>query len=190
MTIKSMPLPRTLRLQPSEFTDYITGDGHELTKLPYPFYVFQTGRVGLQGFWHGRVKRAIGFQADLAKHVIDLHWQDAWSDPEKTVGMYLVTADASGTWSVHPTAIASATMSEQSALTMTREEVVTAKLDIDDGVWRSGKEIHEMIADDGWPWTRSVTKAVLDRLVRDGVAESRQPGGARSLWQFRAVSNG
>lgn len=176
------PLPRTLRIQPSEFVDHITDDGHEMTKLPYPFYVYETGRIALQSFWKGSVKSVIGFQADLAKHVIDLHWDEAWAEPEKCVGMYVVTCSADNVWSVHSTAIKSATMGEQSERHLTREEAVTVKLD---GVWHSGPEIHEHVADDGWPWPVATTKRVLDRLVIDGVAERRQPGGPRSRWQYR-----
>lgn len=180
------PLPRTLRIQPSEFTDHITDDGHEMTKMPYPYYVYQTGRVALQGFWKGRVKHVIGFQADLAVHTIQLHWDEAWAAPEKAVGMYVVTGSADGVWSVHPTAIKSATMSEQSERTMTRDDAVAVRLG---GAWRSGPEIHDEVADDGWGWQVSTTKRVLDRLVRDGVAERRQPGGPRSRWQYRVVGD-
>lgn len=93
-----------IKLQPSSFTDQIV-DGHELTKLPYPFYVEEDGSVQRQEFWKGDPYRVIGFQKDLARHEIDLLWQDATKDPQQVVGMYVVTADEKGDMGVHVSAI-------------------------------------------------------------------------------------
>lgn len=76
--------------------------------LPYPFHVFEDGRVDRQDFWKGRVARVIGFQADLNEKTIDLFWADAVNDPQRAVGMYVVTADTNGynaKWSVWRSAI-------------------------------------------------------------------------------------
>lgn len=96
-----------IKLQPEPFTDQITEDGHELTKLPYPFAADETGAVHNQSLWQGHVTRVIGFQKDLAKQQIDLWWRDVVKDPQQAVGMYLVTADQHGVWGSHQTAIGS-----------------------------------------------------------------------------------
>lgn len=101
---------RVLRVQPSDFTDQITGDGAELTKRPYPFFVRKDGSVGRQDFWAGLVVRVVGFQRDLAVAAVDLSWTEAWADPARAVGMYLVTSNESGEWSTHQTAIESITV--------------------------------------------------------------------------------
>ncbi len=93
------------RIQPEPFTDHLTDDGVQLTKLPYPFYVDGFGNVGRQDIWQGRVTRVIGFQRDLARQQIDLSWRDAVKDPAAAVGMYLVTSDAKGDYGTHQTAV-------------------------------------------------------------------------------------
>lgn len=98
----------TIRIQPGPYTDHLTDDGHELTKLPYPFFVNEeTGAVGRQEFWQGTVLRVVGFQKDLARHEIDLWWEGAVKDPQRAVGMYVVTTDSEGGMGVHPTAVSS-----------------------------------------------------------------------------------
>lgn len=96
-----------IKLQPAPETDNIV-DGHELTKLPYPFFVTDEGKIDQQDLWQGDPYRAIGFQKDLAVHMIDLWWTDAIKDVGQVVGMYLVTSNSSGKWGVHRTAISSA----------------------------------------------------------------------------------
>lgn len=98
---------RVIKLQPSNFTDNISDNGEEQTKLPYPFFVNEDGSVRNQDFWRGVVARVVGFQKDGAVQQIDLWWTKAFQDPENTVGMYLVTADNRGTFSTHNTAIMS-----------------------------------------------------------------------------------
>jgi hypothetical protein len=93
------------RVQTAPFTDHITDDFHQMTKLPYPFAVDEDGMVQRQEFWDGKVFKVVGFQRDLAKHQIDLWWQDAIKDLPKAVGMYLVTSDNKGNWGVHHTAV-------------------------------------------------------------------------------------
>jgi hypothetical protein len=98
---------RLIRLQPSEYVDQMI-DGHEMTKLPYPFYVYEDGTVGRQDFWQGDPSRVIGFQKSLSVQHVDLWWSDAVRDPSKAVGMYVVTCNVDGQMGVHLTAIASA----------------------------------------------------------------------------------
>lgn len=93
-----------IKLQPEPFVDQIV-DGQELTKLPYPYAADETGAIQNQDFWQGHVARVVGFQKDLAHQQIDLWWADVVEDPQQAVGMYLVTADSKGDFSVHNTAI-------------------------------------------------------------------------------------
>lgn len=97
---------RMIMLQPSEYTDQIR-NGHEMTKLPYPFFVHEDGSIGRQDFWNGRFARVVGFASDLAVQEVNLRWPDAVKDPQRAVGMYLVTADSDGNWGMHRTAIKS-----------------------------------------------------------------------------------
>lgn len=94
------------KLQPAQYVDQIK-DGHEMTKLPYPFFVEKDGSIGQQELWKGDPLKAIGFQVDLAKQQIDLWWDQVARDPQRVVGMYLVTSNAQGNWGVHQTAIVS-----------------------------------------------------------------------------------
>lgn len=96
----------TARIQPSRYTDHITADGTELTKLPYPFYVNEDGSILRQDIWNGNPLRVVGFQRDLAVQQIDMWWRDALRTPDQVPGMYLVTSDKNGDFAVHNTAVA------------------------------------------------------------------------------------
>lgn len=100
-------MKKILVLQPSAHTDHLTQDGVELQQLPYPFFVKEDGTatVGSQTL------RVVGFQRDLARHQIDVHFKAVWADPQLAVGLYLVTDDGK-TWSVHINAISTATLDE------------------------------------------------------------------------------
>ncbi len=106
------PMAKIYKIQPSAYIDQITADGHELHKLPYPFYADEKGAVGQQDFWRGDPARVVGFQEDLARHQVDLWWHDAVKDPQQAVGMYLVTADSKGNLGVHQTAMDSVVVFE------------------------------------------------------------------------------
>lgn len=93
------------KIQNAPQIDQLTADGHTLTKLPRPFFVDPDGHVGLQDFWQGDPARVIGFQKDLAVQQIDLWWRDAVQDPQRALGMYLVTADSKGHFGAHLTAV-------------------------------------------------------------------------------------
>jgi len=95
---------KIIRLQPSAYVDQIRG-GHEMTKLPYPFYVAEDGSIGRQDFWKGRFVRVVGFAADLHVEEINLWWSEAVRDPQRAVGMYVVTADYEEAFETHPTAV-------------------------------------------------------------------------------------
>lgn len=100
-------MKKMILMQPSEFTDQLTADGQELTKLPYPIAADEAGLVGNQDFWQGDPFRAIGFQRDLARHEIDVTWSEVFREPELAIGLYLVSADSRGNFGVHHTAIGS-----------------------------------------------------------------------------------
>lgn len=87
-------MSKILRVQPASRIDGLTADGQELTQLPYPLFVSEDGSVGRQDFWNGRVDRVVGFMRDLAVQQVDLWWRDAWTEPERAVGMYVVAVDA------------------------------------------------------------------------------------------------
>lgn len=163
------PLPRTLKIQPAETA----------LKLPYPFYVYQTGRVALQSFWRGAAKQVIGFQKDLRKMSIDLSWPQAWEQPQSALGLYPVISDASGRWSTWGSTIAEATMSEQSERTLTRDEAVLTSMP---GDWSTVSQIHDRVGDNGWTWKTQTTRAALDSLVLDRAVGMRKRG---TRWEFR-----
>jgi hypothetical protein len=96
-----------LTIQPSAFVDNIV-DGHEMTKLPYPFHCDERGNVQRQDFWHGKPLRIVGFAKDLKVHQVDLWWRDAWRDPAACVGLYAISENADGTMASHTSAIESA----------------------------------------------------------------------------------
>lgn len=100
------------RIQPAERPDAMSTDGHVGYQLPWPVVAHADGSVlGAHDHWCGKVVRVIGFQADLRKQRIDLHWDDFLRGPQKAKGMYLVTSDKDGAWGVHDTAVS--TVEEQ-----------------------------------------------------------------------------
>lgn len=96
---------KIIKLQPSAYTDQIVG-GQELSKLPYPFYVTESGAVQGADVFAGTVSFVIGFQNDLHRHEIDIWWKEVVKDPQLAVGRYLVTTNKDGDFGVHQTAIA------------------------------------------------------------------------------------
>lgn len=98
---------RVIEVQLSGWTDHLTDDGQQLTKLPYPFFADEKGMIGRQDFWNGRVLRVVGFQADLNREMIDLFWDDVYADPGRAIGMYAVTENKRGDWVTHMTAVKS-----------------------------------------------------------------------------------
>ena len=70
------------------------------------------GRVQRQDFWAGKVSRVIGFVADPFRQEIDLWWAEAWKDPQKAVGMYVITMDRNGGMATHMTAVESMSVRE------------------------------------------------------------------------------
>ena len=99
---------RVFKIQTSSYTDQMTSDGAQLTKLPYPFIVHESGLIEYPK--SSLVHRVVGFQKDLAKNAVDLSWRELMRDSSPVIGMYLVTANKpdkgkDDTWGVHDTAI-------------------------------------------------------------------------------------
>lgn len=94
-------------VQPAPFVDFVTEDGHECYKTPYPYSIDAEGFVQFQDFWQGYVYRAIGFSRDLNVPSIEVFWADAFANPELGIGLYLVTSDDEGNWGTHRTPIES-----------------------------------------------------------------------------------
>lgn len=94
------------RIQFAPATDNIV-DGMELTKLPYPFFIREDGKVQNQDLWKGDPYRVLGFQFDLARQQIDFDWRGYVNVglPEMVKGRYLVTQDVKGGIGVHTHAI-------------------------------------------------------------------------------------
>lgn len=103
-----------LRVQPAPRIDNLTSDGYELTQQPYPLFVSKDGSVGRQDFWDGRILRVVGFMRDLAVQRVDLWWKDAYADPQRAVGMYVVATDKDGGMFNLDTAVESITEEGQS----------------------------------------------------------------------------
>jgi hypothetical protein len=104
---------KIITLQPSPRTDHITEDGTELTQLPYPFHVTETGDVLRQDFWQGDPAVVIGFQDRVDVQQVDLWWQDVVDDPQRAIGKYAITMDTVGNYSTRVIAIASVDVTEQ-----------------------------------------------------------------------------
>jgi hypothetical protein len=106
--------PVLYRIQPEDRVDGMSVEHGARYQRPWPVGAYADGSVlGADDQWCGKVTRVIGFQADLARKQIDLSWSDFLLEPQKAVGMYLVTSDSEGTWGVHDTAVESIT--EQAA---------------------------------------------------------------------------
>jgi hypothetical protein len=97
---------RTITLQPSERVDNIV-DGHAMTQLPYPFHVSEDGSVQRQDFWRGNPAAVVGFQRDLRRQRVDVWWDEVVEDPQRAVGLYVVTTTDGGQMGVHLVAIGS-----------------------------------------------------------------------------------
>jgi hypothetical protein len=110
--LRLQPTIKVITLQPSEYTDHITGDGTEYQKLPYPFFVREDGMVLRQDFWDGKPLKIVGFQRDLAVHRVNLWWDQAAKDPQATVGMYIVSQNKDGAMGVHIQAVQSVQVEE------------------------------------------------------------------------------
>lgn len=104
--MKKEEIMKLIRLQPAPHVDHITDDGHELTQLPYPFFVHEDGTI--EGIYADTGSKAvIGFQSDLAVQKVNMWWGEVVKDPQLAVGKYVVTAEKNGGMAVHEIAITS-----------------------------------------------------------------------------------
>jgi hypothetical protein len=95
---------KRIAVQMSSYVDQIR-EGREMTKQPYPFFVYEDGSVGRQDYWKGRVAGIVGFTRDSNAFQIDLPWTDVVRDPQGAVGTYVVTTDDKGVWTTWETAV-------------------------------------------------------------------------------------
>lgn len=95
-----------IKLQPASFTDSITDDGQELTRLPYPVVADDvSGQVQNNPL----ISRVVGFVGDVKRQEVDLWWQDARTgDLSELVGKYVVVQMADGGLSTLATDVQSA----------------------------------------------------------------------------------
>jgi hypothetical protein len=100
-----------LRIQEAPITDNITEDGHVGSRQPWPVVADKDGTITVPSSRLGYV-RAVGFQRDLAVKRVNLWWADAFADPQKAVGMYLVTTNTEGGMQVSLSAVDTAEMKE------------------------------------------------------------------------------
>lgn len=103
-----------LKIQEAPVTDSITDDGHVGARLPWPVLADAEGIVHIPSSRLGMVRIA-GFQRDLAVMRVDLWWQDAFADPSKAVGMYLVAHHKNGSMGVSLSAVDTAEIQEHVA---------------------------------------------------------------------------
>lgn len=96
---------KTITLQPAPRVDSISDDGTELTQLPYPFHVRENGQILRQDFWKGNPLWVVGFVADLNRREVDIMWHVAIKNPDRMVGMYIVTMNADDGVASHISAV-------------------------------------------------------------------------------------
>lgn len=82
---------KTITIQPKQRPD---------GRLPYPFHISETGRVGRQDFWKGSPLKLIGFNPkpnnETVKETITV-----WAflkKPKSAIGMYPIFAHKNGEW--------------------------------------------------------------------------------------------
>lgn len=100
-----------ITLQPASRTDHITPEGLELTQKPYPMHVNERGWLAPGTPYSSEANRVVGFTADLARQHVDLKWDDfVDDDPQRAVGMYVITEKAPGRFSTWEIAIETVTV--------------------------------------------------------------------------------
>jgi hypothetical protein len=81
-----------LNMQEAPVVDSVTEDGHIGSRQPWPVIADADGTVYTPSSMLG-LRRVFGFQKDVHVQKIDLYWEEAFADPSKAVGMYMVTID-------------------------------------------------------------------------------------------------
>lgn len=79
-----------LKIQQAPVTDNITADGHVGARLPWPVIADSEGLVHIPSSQLG-MTRIPGFQKNLAVMRVDVWWPEVFADPDKAIGMYLVS---------------------------------------------------------------------------------------------------
>lgn len=102
-----------LHMQEAPITDNITADGHVGSRLPWPVIADEDGIVAVPS--SRLMHRVVGFQRDLALQQVDVFWSEAYADPSKVVGMYMVSENHSGKYQCGLSAVDSAELREYTA---------------------------------------------------------------------------
>jgi len=81
-------------------------------KLPYPYFIDESGMVGRQDFWKGEPLELIGFDINPTDHgmsgqSIDL--KEFLKNPQIAVGMYPIFKDKNDNWHTYEDEIKSVT---------------------------------------------------------------------------------
>lgn len=85
----------------------------EGAKQPYPFHVLPDGTVDdVADMWRGDPARVIGFTQEYEDRRLAIRWEELADDPQRAVGLWLVTADGAGHWATHATPVVSIEVTE------------------------------------------------------------------------------
>lgn len=110
---------RIVTLQPAAYVDNLwSAPGNRVvegTKLPYPFHVREDGSVELQDVWQGDPTAVVGFVSEPESRTLVHRWADVWPEPDRAVGLYVVTMNAEGAWATWPVAIETVKVGEVEA---------------------------------------------------------------------------
>jgi hypothetical protein len=88
-------MPCYLHIQNAPVTDNLTADGTALARKPWPVVADEEGTVHTPSYALG-MRRVAGFQRDLAVMRVNVWWDEVFADPQKAVGLYLVTYNDDG----------------------------------------------------------------------------------------------
>jgi hypothetical protein len=97
-------MPRYLHIQEAPITDNITADGFVGSRLPWAVTAGEDGTITTPSSLLG-MARVAGFQRDLAVNRVNVWWDEAFADPQKVVGMYLVHHKTDGGLAVSLSAV-------------------------------------------------------------------------------------
>lgn len=103
-----------LHIQEAPITDNITDDGHVGAKLPWPVTADKDGTIVVPSSLLG-MRLAVGFAKDLAVHEVNVSWAEAFADPQKVIGMYLVSLSTNEVMGASVSAVDSVEMLEHTA---------------------------------------------------------------------------
>ena len=66
--------------------------------LPYPYFIYADGRVGVQKYWKGNPLSLLGFAVKPITGEMKIFLKDFIFDPDSAVGLYPVFQTKEGKW--------------------------------------------------------------------------------------------